>query len=298
MGQDFYEHNVDELVRLLHAMEADIGNLLCFVLPDWVPHPPARRLKKARERVRDIFLERLAQRDAAGEDTFRRLPDYVAFTMADKATAALSGYMPSHHTLLMFTAHTSTVAAISWPLISLLRHPETLRRVTAELRARPHEDSLLLQACIRESSRMYSGFQMLRLAKKQVAIPGTSTIVPKGAVVSISPYSTHRDATNFPDPETWRPERWIDGTAGGSLVSAKEGSFMPFGAGSHRCVGEKMAGIMVLRTLTELLRGFDVEWADGEGPRERDLEGLDFGKIGSPWLRGDVRVKVRAAEGT
>ncbi|KPM42066.1 hypothetical protein AK830_g4505 [Neonectria ditissima] len=295
MGQDFYEHNVRELVDLLHAMENDIGSLFSFVLPDWVPHPPARRLKQARQRVKDIFFERLHQREVTGVESSRLLPDYIAFTMHDKSTAPLSDLMPSHHTLLMFAAHTSTAASISWSLISLLRHPEVLRRVTVELRAHPDEDSTLLQACIRESSRLYSGFQMLRLAKKEVVIPTTDISVPKGAVVSISPYSTHHDPSNFPNPEDWTPERWI--TDSGDLLQIDNRSrtgakFVPFGAGSHRCVGEKMANIMVSKTVASLLRNYNLEWANSDVPRVTDFSALDFGKIGSPWLKGDVGIKI------
>ncbi|KAH8699884.1 cytochrome P450 4F8 [Ilyonectria robusta] len=296
MGQDFYENNMRELVDLLHAMEADIGSLFSFVLPDWVPHPPAQRLKRARQRVKEIFLERLHQREVIGTESSRDLPDYIAFTMEDKSTAPLSDLMPSHHTLLMFAAHTSTAASISWSLISLLRHPEMLKRVTAELRANPDEDSILLQACIKESSRLYSGFQMLRLARKEVVIPTTKVSVPKGAVVSISPYSTHHDPANFPNPEEWDPERWITGSGDLVLIDNRSEAgvkFLPFGAGCHRCVGEKMASIMVSKTLASLLKDYDVEWANPEALRVTDFSALDFGKIGSPWLKGDVGIMVK-----
>ncbi|ERF71510.1 hypothetical protein EPUS_00499 [Endocarpon pusillum Z07020] len=43
MGPDFYAENGNELYGLLHGMEADIGNMLNFILPDWVPHPAALR---------------------------------------------------------------------------------------------------------------------------------------------------------------------------------------------------------------------------------------------------------------
>lgn len=117
MGDDFYEHNADELLDLVHAMEEDIGSLFSFVLPDWVPHPPARRIRNARERVKEIFLERLAERDVVDRKDSRPLQDYVAFTMEDKATVPLRHFMPSHHTMLMFAAHTSTAAMIAWNII-------------------------------------------------------------------------------------------------------------------------------------------------------------------------------------
>lgn len=122
MGDDFYEHNADELLELVHAMEADIGSIFSFILPEWVPHPPARRIRKARQRVQEIFLERLAERETIDRKSSRPLQDYIAFTLEDKATIPLRHYMPSQHTLLMFAAHTSTVATISWTVVCVSKH--------------------------------------------------------------------------------------------------------------------------------------------------------------------------------
>jgi len=119
MGEDFYTHDCAELLDLLHAMESDIGSLYSFVLPSWVPHPPARRLQAARERVKQIFLERLRQRDLALGDKPSDANDYITYTLNDKATAPFTPLLPSHHTLLMFAAHTSTVANIAWTIISV-----------------------------------------------------------------------------------------------------------------------------------------------------------------------------------
>lgn len=119
MGQDFYEHNEKELLELLHAMEADIGSLCSLLLPEWVPHPPAKRMQKAHERVKEIFNERLRQRDLAEKFGVESSQDYVAFTMRDKLTIPLKEFMASQHTVLMFAAHTSTVGNVGWNLVTV-----------------------------------------------------------------------------------------------------------------------------------------------------------------------------------
>ncbi|KAF4509487.1 hypothetical protein G6O67_003658 [Ophiocordyceps sinensis] len=298
MGQDFYEHDAPELFELVHAMEADIRSLLSFILPDWIPHPPARRLRKARERFKEIFLERLRERSLAGGEQVQPMQDYVAFTMQDKATAPLKHLMASHHTILMFAAHTSTVANIAWNMIALLRHPDIMTKVSRELRSETKgNESLLLQACVKETTRYYCGIKLLRLACRDVSIPEAKVNVPKGAVVSISPYLTHRDAENYVNPEVWDPQRWIDDQ--GEIKQADNKSngvkFMPFGGGSHRCVGEKMAMIMVTSAVATLVRDYDWEWASPDVPDKTDFEKLDFDKVGTPWLRGGVRVRMKKA---
>ena len=113
MGTDFLEHHVDELFDLLQEMEADVGSMWNFCLPEWVPHPAARRLWKARDRVAAIFHERLEAREKQPEK-WADAQDYISYTLRDPKTAHLKHYYAAHHTLLMFAAHTSTVALISW----------------------------------------------------------------------------------------------------------------------------------------------------------------------------------------
>ena len=313
MGEDFYEHNIDELFDLLHKMEADIGNILNFVLPEWVPHPPAKRLNACRDRVRDIFEKRLEERENDGQDWYNS-KDYIAYTLRDKATAHLKEYFPAHHTLLMFASHTSTVASISWTIVEvsylsdeikepyadpnqLLQNPQRLKALQTELNnpdTNIHESPLLL-ACFRETGRCYSGVNMLRLANKPVTIPGSDVTVPPGSVVSISPYLTHRDPQNFSEPETYAPERWlVDNDPVDQLNTKQELAFMPFGAGSHRCPGEKLAGFIARAVAGTLVRDYDITW--GPSGQPEDLDQLDFSKIGSPWLKDDASVTVKSRQ--
>lgn len=120
MGQDFYDHHVKELFDLLHTMEANVGSILHTILPSWVPHKPARELWAARDRVREIFELRLRERELHPE-VWNDAPDYIAYTLRDPATAHLTSFYAAHHTLLMFAAHTSTVASASWTIVEVGR---------------------------------------------------------------------------------------------------------------------------------------------------------------------------------
>lgn len=131
MGQDFYDHHVRELYDLLRTMEANVGSIWHTVLPGWVAHGPARRLWRCRQRVQEIFDFRLWERERSPEEWKKSL-DYISYTLQDPATAHLSRFYGAHHTLLMFAAHTSTVASISWILLEVSEHLEYSARPTAE----------------------------------------------------------------------------------------------------------------------------------------------------------------------
>jgi sterol 14-demethylase len=148
-----------------------------------------------------------------------------------------------------------------------------------------------LLAIVKETGRHYSGVNMLRLARQPVKIPGTDITVPKGSVVSISPYMIHHDPATYKDPEVWDPERWLRPGELSEQKGSGKVTFLQFGAGSHRCPGENMAGLIAREVVSRLVKNYRVEWGS-RGPPS-DFSKLDFTKIGSPWLKGDASVRIR-----
>jgi cytochrome P450 len=61
--------------------------------------------------------------------------------------------------------------------------------------------------------------------------------LPAGAQVLFSPYAIHRDPANYPNPDTFDPDRWTPSRSS----EAPRHAFLPFGAGAQNCVGEGFA---------------------------------------------------------
>ncbi|KAK0542579.1 hypothetical protein OC846_006693 [Tilletia horrida] len=302
MGMDFYDEHLDELIHHLHEMERDIGHPLNFLLPSWVPHPPARRLRAARDAVCAIFDKCLAKRRSSPASVWEDSLDYVNFTLKDKATQSLEKYFASHHTLIMFAAHTSTVASVAWTIVELLRHPEELAKLQASLEeqndATPWSSRWTQQpqiaSCLRESGRLYSGVSMLRLARKGTTLPDGS-YVPAGSVVSISPYLTHRDEELYAEPEEWKPARWrVDPDLPRQLNSGDQAALLGFGFGTHRCPGEKMATMIATTAIGVLFSKYSAKVTDTAAVEQAASkpETLDFTKIGSAWAKQPIKLHV------
>jgi cytochrome P450 len=61
-------------------------------------------------------------------------------------------------------------------------------------------------------------------------------------------YTTQRDPTAFPDPEAWKPDRWLTSKISNEMKEL----FMPFSKGPRACLGKNLA-IMELKLSTATL---------------------------------------------
>jgi cytochrome P450 len=158
--------------------------------------------------------------------------------------------------------HETISLAVTWSCLLLARDPDAQTRlheeIDAVLDARTFAWSDLRQlsyttGVLAEAMRLYPPQWMLgRRAIEPVVLGGYD--VPHGAHVLLCLSSLHRDERWFDDGDTFRPERW----SGGVEKGAAPLTYLPFGAGTRRCVGEGFAWMEATVLLSELLRAFRV----------------------------------------
>lgn len=143
----------------------------------------------------------------------------------------------------------------SWSLTTgvfwLLREPEVLRKLKEELVEAISPDlrleggaSLLsvvetlpyMMATVQEMIRMGTGVatRAARVAPDEdLAVPGTEFVVPRNTAVSMSHLLLNRDPSIFPEPNRFRPERWIENP---DLARWQ----VTFGKGTRACLGKDL----------------------------------------------------------
>ena len=166
---------------------------------------------------------------------------------------------------MMFAGHHTTSGTAAWTLIELLKHPDHLAAVVAELDALAAESSEVSYQALREMPRLEAAIKealrlhppliiLLRVAKVPVDVGGYT--IPPGTMVAASPSVSNRDPQAFDDAETFDPTRYLEPREDDV---ANPWSWIPFGAGRHRCVGAAFAMMQLKAIFYVLLRGHRFE---------------------------------------
>lgn len=94
----------------------------------------------------------------------------------------------------------------------------------------------LLDAVLKETLRRYP--PSAGPAPRVTPAAGTTILdykLPGGVRISCNQYSLHRNGTVFADPESWKPQRWLE--ASPRELQAMKKWFWAFGSGSRMCLG-------------------------------------------------------------
>lgn len=214
-------------------------------VPLWVPTPRNVRTNRAIAhlyRVVDGFIAQGRARKDAGDDLLSRLvsaqdDDGSRMTEAQLRDEAMTLYLAGHET---------TALTLTWAWYLLATHSEVEAKLVEEWqrvlggRAPTPEDLPNLpytDAVIAEAMRVYPPVYLIgREATRDLELGGYR--VRRGTTIFMSQWVSHRDPRYFgPDPEAFRPERWLDGLA----KRIPKYAYYPFGGGPRVCIGNTFA---------------------------------------------------------
>lgn len=162
--------------------------------------------------------------------------------------------------LFLSAGHKTIAAAIAWTLWLLARAPEEAARAAAEADTliAAGDDALVdavrgsrLAAVLDEAMRLFPPAVLTVREARQDTRLGDWRL-RAGAPVVVNFYAMHRHRTLWPDPDAFRPERFLPSAA----PLCPRGAFRPFSAGAYACPGARFAEIEALVILSELLRRF------------------------------------------
>ncbi|MGA5820113.1 cytochrome P450 [Kitasatospora sp. NPDC094028] len=225
-----------------------------------LPLPVNRRFDAAVRALNQVVDQAVNGRGPDGGDTARGTLPALLRAATDPATGRpLTEADVRSEAITMFGAGTETVSTtLTWLLDELLRHPEVEARILAELdRHLPAGTAPTPEALARLTYTRAVAQEVLRLHAPNAFLMRTAEApvdlgpyhIPAGTELLYSLTALHRDPERYPDPLAFRPERWQDAAGG-----VGRPSFLPFGAGKHKCIGEAFAWAELTVAAAAILR--------------------------------------------
>jgi len=194
--------------------------------------------------------------------------DFLNYMIELQEKRNLSLHEVTSHSMSFLTDGFETTAGVlATTLLMLARNPEAQQRVREEVGTESLSIEALwqipyLQACIHETIRM---FPPLLFARKLCTQPyelvnkdGTRIVLKRDDVVLLPVYSLHYDPQYYPDPHSFKPERFLE-DENGIKKYRDMGVYLGFGDGPRICIGMRFALTQMMAALVGILRNFNVK---------------------------------------
>lgn len=275
-----------------------------FMLP-WAPLPHNKRRDYAQQKMAQTYLDIIKERRATGsqrdsDDMIWNLMNCVYKDGTPIPDAEVAHMMIA---LLMAGQHSSSSTS-AWILLRLATRPDIMEDLYQEQVSVLGKDlppldydslqKLTLNAqVVKETLRMHAPIHsIMRKVTCPMTVEGTPYTIPTTHVLLAAPGVTSKVSSHFPEPDTWEPHRWDQGSPlhginreveedekidyGYGLVSKGASSpYLPFGAGRHRCIGEAFAYVQLGVITAEFVRMFKLSTLDGK----QDIVGTDYSSL-------------------
>ena len=243
---------------------------------------PARRRRRHMEHADRLIFELVERRRHRGEHGDDVLSMLLSASHED-GTPLTDQELRDELVTTLVAGHETTASQLAWAFSILARTPELTRRLGRELER--GEGEPLLKATIQELMRVRPVIPNAEpRVVHQPARIGSRTY-PVGVTLFPSAYLLHHDPAIYPDPYSFRPERFLESPPGTY-------TWLPFGAGRRRCIGASFAMLEMQAVLREALTRFSLA-AVGDSPELAARRGITI----TPSREATVTLTRRAPAG-
>ena len=244
----------------------------------WDPWGRLAGYRRTYESVVDTLITRARQDPRLEERT-----DVLALFLRsryDDGTAMTRGEIGDELLTLLAAGHETTASTLGWAFERISRHPEVLSRLVTEAHG---DKNTYRQATILEIQRVRT---VIDLASRHVAVSDYELgpwRIPRGYTIMVSLRQLHENPDEFPHPDRFDPQRFIDN-------KPNTFAWVPFGGGTRRCAGAAFATMEMDVVLRTVLRNMTIQTTDKPN-EEIHNRGVAF----TPKRGGRIVVHRRAA---
>jgi cytochrome P450 family 135 len=209
------------LFLAVRALRADLGPL----------SPGGRFARRLRAADALIYEEIARRRTEADLDERTDVLSLLMRARDEDGQAMTDEELRDELFTMLGAGHETTATGLAFAFDLLLRHPEALERLRAEIEA--GESDAYLDAVVKETLRLRP---VIDAAERTLTKPRTVAghPMPAGSKVYPGIALVHLREDLYPAPHAFRPERFAD-------EGAESYSWLPFGGGIRRCIGAALA---------------------------------------------------------
>ncbi|EAW14333.1 cytochrome P450 [Aspergillus clavatus NRRL 1] len=196
-------------------------------------------------------------------------PDFMSYILKYYDERGMSRQeIEANAGVLILAGSETTATALSGCTFYVLKNPEVYNRLVREIRTsfqRQEDITFLsvarlpyLHAALEESLRLYP--PVPGILPRKVPAGGASVdgqYVPGGVTVSTASFSAARAKSNFADPDSFIPERWLKNRDPKFESDNREAS-QAFSLGPRNCLGKNLAYAEMRVIIAKLLWNFDL----------------------------------------
>lgn len=232
------------------------------LIPPVLPTAYDRAFRKARGTLFAVVDEFIAQKRRSGTTGDDLLSMLMEARDEDTGEGMNDAQLRDEIVTMLLGGHETSATALSWVWPRLQLHPDVEEKLHAELhtvlggRAPTAADFPRLsytRAVFEEVLRLHPpAFLVNRRVIADDVVDGHR--VYRGGSIVLTPLMIHRNPSYWPEPEQFRPERFLDTEA---EKSRPRFAYLPFSGGPRQCIGNgfaMMEGVLVIATLAQRFR--------------------------------------------
>jgi cytochrome P450 len=226
----------DELGALIDWFNTPLHNLALF-LPAGLSRRarwnlPTRPAYARLDRMHELLEEHIARtRDDPALDERTDVLALLLRARGENGRALTDLDLRDELVTLVIAGHETTATAIAWACDLLAHNPAEQSRLRETL---ADGDREYLRATAKEVLRARTLAYASAARQPLEPFPIGEWLIGSDNLILVDAQGVHGDPEVYPDPEAFRPERFLENPPDGY-------AFIPFGGGAHRCLGASLA---------------------------------------------------------
>jgi cytochrome P450 len=240
--------------RLREALVAVIDTQLAFAIPERLRFELGGRGPwgkfVARRAAADVLIyEEIARR--RGQADLESRDDVLSLLLRardEEGNPLTDTELRDELVTMLLAGHETTATGLAFAFDLLPREPAVLSRLRDELDS---GDDAYLDAVVSETLRLRP---VIDASERTLTRPRefAGRLLPAGIRVYPAIAIVHMRPDLYPEPQRFRPERFLEG-------DARSYTWLPFGGGIRRCIGASLAQAEMAEVIRTVVRTVDVE---------------------------------------